>query len=54
MLKNPTRTLIKQGGGKHGLNMSVPVEWLKAHGLTKGDKVRVTEDGEKLIIEVIR
>jgi len=54
MIKNQIRSLIHQGGGKYGLNMSLPVEWIKEHGLNKGDQVKCTEEDGKLIIEVIK
>jgi len=54
MIKNQIRSLIHQGGGKYGLNMSLPVEWIKQHGLCKGARVRCTEtESGALLIEAI-
>ena len=44
------RKLIKQGG--YGLTFYVPKKWIDAKHLNAGDEIEVTEEEDKLILEV--
>jgi hypothetical protein len=50
---NPTTRKLVAQGGQRVFTISLPGEWLAKHGLQKGDQVKVSEEGEKLIIEAI-
>lgn len=44
------RKLIRQGGG--GLTLYVPKKWVDAHGLQSGDEIEVTEEDNRLVIDI--
>jgi phosphate uptake regulator len=39
--------------GKQALAITLPVSWARRHGLRRGDQVKVTEQGDALLIEAI-
>lgn len=45
MIIQPIRSLIEQG---RSLTLTLPSEWTAARGLSKGDYVRIEEDGDAL------
>jgi hypothetical protein len=49
---NPTTRKLVAQGGQRVFTVALPKEWLAKHGLGKGDQVRITEQGDALLIEV--
>jgi antitoxin component of MazEF toxin-antitoxin module len=45
MIIRPIRSLIEQGSS---LTLTLPREWTAARGLSKGDYVRIEEEGNAL------
>lgn len=51
---NPTTRKLVAQGGQRVFTISLPSEWIGNHGLKKGDQIRITEQGEGLLIEAIK
>ena len=44
------RSILKVGNCGHAVTL--PIKWIRQHGIEKGDQVKVTEQGAGLLIEV--